>query len=65
MARGPLTFRQRDLTRAIKAALAAGLKVERAYVEVDGRIMLGFANGKTEPEQVGNPWDKALGHEDR
>jgi hypothetical protein len=43
MARGALRFRQSGLTRAIKAALAAGLKVERAYVEVDGRIMLGFS----------------------
>lgn len=42
MARGPSTFKQRDLTRAIKAAVAAGLEVERAWIEVDGRIMLGF-----------------------
>jgi hypothetical protein len=54
MARGPLTFKQRDLTRAIRAALAAGLKVERAYIEVDGRIMLGFAkpNGKLDDEPI-------------
>ena len=41
MARGPLTFRQRDLTRAIKAALAVGLVIERAWIEIDGRIILG------------------------
>ena len=52
---------QRDLTRAIKAAVAAGMVVERAWIEVDGRIMLGF---KTDvPDQSDqnepNPWDEA------
>ena len=45
MARGPLSFKQRDLTRAIKAALAGGLVIERAWIGIDGRIMLGFAKG--------------------
>jgi hypothetical protein len=64
MGRGPCTFRQRDLTRAIRGALAAGLVVERAWIEIDGRIMLGFAAGgagrPAETEQDCNPWDKAL-----
>lgn len=64
MARGPSTFRQRDLTRAIKAAIAAGMTVERAWVEVDGRIMLGFSNPnvetEVEDEADSNSWDKAL-----
>ena len=59
--RGPLTFRQKDLTRAIRAALAAGLVVERAWIEVDGRIVLGFANGKPvvpdHEQDTGNDWD--------
>ena len=50
MSRGPHTFKQCDVTRAIKAALAAGLTVERAWVETDGRIMLGFkTEGGTMP----------------
>jgi hypothetical protein len=63
MSTRPSTFRQRGLTRAIKAALAAGMVVERAWVEVDGRIMLAFANGHghaLEEAEQGNPWDKAL-----
>lgn len=63
MARGPLTFKQRDLTRAIKAAVAAGLVVERAWIEVDGRIMLGFGKAIVtviEPETPEAQWDKAL-----
>jgi hypothetical protein len=42
LSRGPLTFKQRDLTRAIKASEAAGKTVERAWIERDGRIVLGF-----------------------
>ena len=52
MSRGPLTFKQSDLTRDIKAALAAGLTVERAWVETDGKIVLGF---KTEGGAVPTP----------
>jgi hypothetical protein len=67
MARGPCTFKQRDLTRAIRGAVAAGQIVERACVDADGRITLGFAtkvsgegHERTSGEQDGNPWDKAL-----
>lgn len=65
MARGPLTFKQRDLTRAIKGARAAGMTVERAWIERDGKIELGFANGTVDdvdhPEVVqNNEWDEVL-----
>lgn len=40
MARGPLTFRQRDLVRAIKGAKAAGLDISRVEVDKDGRIVV-------------------------
>ena len=40
MARTPSTFRQRDLTAAVKAVVAAGQKVTRVVVEKDGRIVL-------------------------
>ena len=44
MARGPCTFRQKDLTRAIKAAQAAGVSLRRVWVEADGRIVLSIAD---------------------
>jgi len=63
MARGESTFRQRDVTRAIKAAKMAGLNVERVEVDKDGKIAV--ITGKPEtPADVatqahyrkGKPW---------
>jgi hypothetical protein len=38
MSRGPLTFRQSDVTRAIRAARAAGVEVARVEIDKDGKI---------------------------
>jgi hypothetical protein len=38
VARGALTFRQKDLTRALRATVAAGIAVERIEIEKDGKI---------------------------
>jgi hypothetical protein len=40
MARAPLTFRQRDVTAAIKAAEAAGKEVFGVRIGRDGTIVL-------------------------
>ena len=40
MSRSPSTFRQTDLTRAIKAARNAGVEVARAAIAKDGKIII-------------------------
>lgn len=40
MARGPLTFRQRDVVAAIKAVRRAGVEVGRIEIGKDGKIVV-------------------------
>lgn len=40
MGRGPLPFKQSDVVRAVKAAKAAGIDVNRVEITVDGRIVV-------------------------
>ncbi len=51
VSRAPHTFRQSDLTRAIKAAVKAGVRVTGAIVDRDGRISVIICNGDSEVEQ--------------
>jgi hypothetical protein len=53
MPRGPSTFRQRDVTAAIKAARAAGVEVARVEV-TNGKFTLVL--GETEATEANNPW---------
>jgi hypothetical protein len=46
MARGPCTFKQSDLTRAVRAVVAAGVEVARVEVGKDGKIVVMAANAK-------------------
>jgi hypothetical protein len=40
MARAPSTFRQADVTKAVKAVRAAGVDIVRVEVARDGRIVI-------------------------
>lgn len=40
MAKRPTPFRQADVTRAIKGAVAAGLAPSRAEIDAQGKIVL-------------------------
>ena len=61
MSRTPSTFRQRDVTRAMKAALAAGVDIERIRVEITraGSIIVTSAISETSGESgEENEWDR-------
>jgi len=55
------TFRQSDLTRAVKGAQAAGFDVKRIEIDRAGRIVLGSDDlAPAEPPAAPaerNPWD--------
>jgi hypothetical protein len=62
MGRGPCTFRQKDVTRALKAARAAGVEVAKVEIDKDGKIVV-VAGKPTEMAVNGaanNPWDEVL-----
>jgi hypothetical protein len=40
MARGPCTFKQQDLTRALRAAVAAGCPAQRVEIDRNGKMIL-------------------------
>jgi hypothetical protein len=53
MSRGAQTFTQSDVTKAIKAAVRAGLPVARVEISPEGRIIV--IAGKAAPEQDAAP----------
>jgi hypothetical protein len=46
MARGRGTFKQQDVTRALRATVAAGIDVQRIEIDKDGKIVV--VTGKPE-----------------
>jgi hypothetical protein len=57
MSRRQLTFRQNDVARAIKGAVAGGLTVQRIEVDKAGKIIVVVSETyKTEPPSS-NSWD--------
>jgi hypothetical protein len=57
--RRPAAFRQSDLTKALKAARAAGEKVERVEIGQDGRmvVVLSREGAPTQEREQKNEWD--------
>jgi hypothetical protein len=60
MSRGPQTFRQRDVTKALKAVVAAGMPVVKVEVDKAGKIVVvvGDPDKNFQPDTKGNEWDR-------
>jgi hypothetical protein len=60
MARGKCVFRQSDLTRAFKAARAAGVEVARYEIAKDGRIIVVPVGAENVSNRADNEVEKWL-----
>jgi hypothetical protein len=59
MARTPSIFRQQDVTRAFRAAKAAGVRVARVEIDRDGKIVIVMADVELDERSEGkNEWDR-------
>ncbi len=62
MSRGPSTFRQRDVTAAVKAVVAAGVEVARVEIDKEGKIVVVPGKPQNVPTNDegggGNEWDR-------
>jgi hypothetical protein len=59
MARPPSIFRQQDVTRAFRAAKAAGVRVARVEIDRDGKIVIVTVDElEGERSEGKNEWDR-------
>jgi hypothetical protein len=56
MSRGRQTFKQGDVTKAIKGATQAGVRVARVEITEDGRIIIHVENNEPKAAPRGE-WD--------
>ena len=63
MVRAPCTFRERDLTRAIRAVEAAGQKIRKIEVDRDGNLVIVIAQEDDDAavDSERNEWDAEYG----
>ncbi len=54
------SFKQIDVTRAIRGARAAGVEVDRVEVLSDGRMIVQIARNRPDSQGFANEWDEVL-----
>jgi hypothetical protein len=59
MARAPSTFRQVDITKAVKAVRSAGVHIARVEIDKTGKIVIITADATDRPDGMTevNEWD--------
>jgi hypothetical protein len=60
MARAPSTFRQQDVTRAVKAVTTAGVHIARIEIDKAGKIVIITADPTNRSDEMteANEWDR-------
>lgn len=56
MAKRPATFKQTDVTRAVKGVKAAGMNVGRVEIDRDGRIVIESSSTLAAPQNAFDQW---------
>ena len=64
--RRPCVFRQRDVTKAVRAVAAAGVQIDRVEVDKTGKIVIvtGKDLGDSSNNSPANEWDEKYGAAD-
>ena len=64
--RRPCVFRQRDVTKAVRAVAAAGMQIDRVEVDKTGKIVIvtGKDLGDSSNNSPANEWDEKYGTAD-
>jgi hypothetical protein len=60
VARAPSTFRQRDMTRAVKAVTKAGVNIRRVEIDLAGKIAIITGSETVPQDETSNPLDQWL-----
>ena len=60
MSKGPLTFKQTDLLRAIRTSQKAGLSIARVEIDRDGKIVVVVGEGNAKAESTATELDRWL-----
>jgi hypothetical protein len=58
MPRGSCTFKQGDITKAVKAVVAAGVQVARVEVDREGRIIVVVGKPVEPQAEEASEWDR-------